>query len=88
MKLSGSLLFNDLTLAVINSGTILKILEITSSNTANKIDQYHLPFLEYELLSISMSNDQNLIVVGGQKNMIVSIIIFIYTGYSFKLLFS
>lgn len=69
-------MFDNSTLAVINCGAALNIMEITSSYTLKKIDQYPLPFKENDLLSISMSNNQNLIVVGGQKNMIVSIIIY------------
>lgn len=73
IKINISLFFDDSKLAVIDSSQNLNIFEITSDKL-DMIDQYKLPFTENELLSFSMSNDQNLIVVGGQNNMIVSII--------------
>lgn len=59
-------------LAVNNNGNTLNIFKLTSDYSLNLLDQYQLPFKESEMTSISISNDNNLIVVGGQKYIIVS----------------
>jgi len=62
-------------LAVVDNGNYLKIYQLTSDFCLNLIDQYPLPFLEYEVTPISISNNKKLIAIGGQKNIVVSIII-------------
>lgn len=68
-------MLNSSELAITNNGNTLKIFKLTSDFTLKLIDQYELPFKENELTSISISNNKNCIVVGGQKDIVVSITI-------------
>jgi hypothetical protein len=79
IKINGSLMLDHTKLAVNNNGNTLNIFKLMSDYTLNLLDQYQLPFKESEMTSISISNDKNLIVVGGQKYIVVSnYLMFIY----------
>jgi len=62
-------------LAVVDNGNYLKIYQLTSDWSLNRVYQYPLPFLEHEVTSISISNNKRFIAIGGQKHIVVSIII-------------
>lgn len=62
-------------LAVVDNGNYLKIYQLTFDFRLNLIDQYELPFLEHEVTPISISNNKKLIAIGGQKYIVVSILI-------------
>lgn len=72
IKINGSLMLDNTKLAVNNNGNTLNIFKLTSDYTLKLLDQYQLPFKENEMTSICISNDNNLIVVGGQKYIVVS----------------
>lgn len=82
IKINGSLMLDHTKLAVNNNGNTLIIFKLTTNCTLNLLDHYQLPFKENEMTSISISNDKNLIVVGGQKYIVVSnYLLFIYILY-------
>jgi len=62
-------------LAVVDNGNYLKIYQLTFDFRLNLSDQYELPFLEHEVTPISISNNKKLIAIGGQKYIVVSILI-------------
>uniref|UniRef100_A0A2H8TPT9 Apoptotic protease-activating factor 1 n=1 Tax=Melanaphis sacchari TaxID=742174 RepID=A0A2H8TPT9_9HEMI len=75
IKINGSLMLDSSHLAVVDNGNHLKIYQLTFDLNLNLIDQYPLPFLEHEVTPISISNDKKFIAIGGQKHIVVSIII-------------
>lgn len=75
LRINGSLLLDRSKLAVVDNGNYLNIYQLNSDNTLTLKEQYTLHFNEYELISISMSHEKDLIVLGGQKDIVVSLII-------------
>ncbi|XP_026822292.1 apoptotic protease-activating factor 1-like [Rhopalosiphum maidis] len=71
IKINGSLMLDSSNLAVVDNGNYLKIYQLTSDFCLNLIDQYPLPFLEYEVTPISISNNKKLIAIGGQKHIVL-----------------
>jgi len=62
-------------LAVVNNGNSLEIYQLTLDWSLNLIYKYPLSFLEHEVTPISVSNNKRFIAIGGQKHIIVSIIV-------------
>lgn len=77
LRINGSLLLDHSKLAVVDNGNYLNIYQFNSDNTLSLKEQYTLQFNEYELISVSMSHKKDLIVLGGQMNVVVSLILFI-----------
>jgi len=62
-------------LAVVDNGNFLKIYQLTLDLSLNLIYKYPLSLLEHEVTPISVSNNKRFIAVGGQKHIVVSIIV-------------
>jgi len=62
-------------LAVVDNGNYLKIYQLTLDWGLNLVYQYPLPLLEHEVAPISISNNKRFIAIGGEKRIVVSIVI-------------
>jgi len=62
-------------LAVVNNGRFLEIYQLTLDWNLNLIFKYPIPFSEHEITPISVSNNKRFIAIGGQKHVVVSIIV-------------
>lgn len=67
-------MFNDSDFALSNNSSSLSFYKLTTDHEIDLYDIYSLPFKDNEFTSISLSNNKKLIVVGGQKCIVVSII--------------
>lgn len=75
IEIRGCLMIDDSNFAVTHRGSSLKLYKLISDKEINLTGEYQLPFENTELIiSTSLSNNKKLVVVG-QKNIVVSIII-------------
>lgn len=68
-------MFDDSNIVVSNNGSSLNFYKLTCDYEIDVYDMYSLPFTDKEFTPISLSNNKKLIVIGGLKCIVVSIII-------------
>lgn len=68
-------MFNDSDIVLSNNGNTLSFYKLTRDYDILIYDMYSLPFKDHEFTPISLSSNKQLIAVGGQKFIVVSIII-------------
>ncbi|VVC32819.1 Hypothetical protein CINCED_3A002930 [Cinara cedri] len=72
LRINGSSLLDHANLAVVENGNNLNIYQLNSDDdTLSLKEQYEIQFNEYELISISISHEKDLIVLGGKKDIVL-----------------